>query len=291
MKCVLITGAGSYVGSSVESWLRQWPESYRVDTLDMIGDSWRAYDFRGYDAVLHVAGIVHREDSKNDPAEAELYDRINHRLAVETAQAAKTAGVKQFLFMSSASVYGITAPMGRVVTITKDTPLCPVDNYGRSKADAEKSLAALAEEGFRLAVLRPPMIYGKGCKGNYQTLSRLARKLPVFPWVENRRSMLYMDNLSELIRLLIDEEAEGIFCPQNEEYVNTCDMVNLIAHTAGKNILMIHGFGWALKLLRRMTPMVDKAFGSLCYDRELSAYPGNYCVKSFEQSVLETERE
>lgn len=291
MKRVLITGAGSYVGSSVESWLRQWPESYRVDTLDMIGDSWRAYDFRGYDAVLHVAGIVHREDSKKNPAEAELYDRINHRLAVETAQAAKTAGVKQFLFMSSASVYGITAPMGRVVTITKDTPLCPVDNYGRSKADAEKSLAALAEEGFRLAVLRPPMIYGKGCKGNYQTLSRLARKLPVFPWVENRRSMLYMDNLSELIRLLIDEEAEGIFCPQNEEYVNTCDMVNLIAHTAGKNILMIHGFGWALKLLRRMTPMVDKAFGSLCYDRELSAYPGNYCVKSFEQSVLETERE
>jgi UDP-glucose 4-epimerase len=291
MKRVLITGAGSYVGSSVESWLRQWPESYRVDTLDMIGDSWRAYDFRGYDAVLHVAGIVHREDSKKNPAEAELYDRINHRLAVETAQAAKTAGVKQFLFMSSASVYGITAPMGRVVTITKDTPPCPVDNYGRSKADAEKSLAALAEEGFRLAVLRPPMIYGKGCKGNYQTLSRLARKLPVFPWVENRRSMLYMDNLSELIRLLIDEEAEGIFCPQNEEYVNTCDMVNLIAHTAGKNILMIHGFGWALKLLRRMTPMVDKAFGSLCYDRELSAYPGNYCVKSFEQSVLETERE
>lgn len=291
MKRVLITGAGSYVGSSVESWLRQWPESYRVDTLDMIGDSWRAYDFRGYDAVLHVAGIVHREDSKKNPAEAELYDRINHRLAVETAQAAKTAGVKQFLFMSSASVYGITAPMGRVVTITKDTPLCPVDNYGRSKADAEKSLSALAGEGFRLAVLRPPMIYGKGCKGNYQTLSRLARKLPVFPWVENRRSMLYMDNLSELIRLLIDEEAEGIFCPQNEEYVNTCDMVNLIAHTAGKNILMIHGFGWALKLLRRMTPMVDKAFGSLCYDRELSAYPGNYCVKSFEQSVLETERE
>lgn len=291
MKKILITGAGSYIGTAVESWLRQWPESYRVDTLDMIGDSWRQHDFRGYDAVLHVAGIVHREDTKNDPAEAEFYDRINHRLAVETAQTAKNAGVKQFLFLSSASVYGLTAPMGRVVTITKDTPLCPVDNYGRSKADAEKSLAALAGEGFRLAVLRPPMIYGKGCKGNYQTLSRLARKLPVFPWVDNRRSMLYMDNLSELIRLLIDDEAEGIFCPQNEEYVNTCDMVNLIAHTAGKNILMIHGFGWALKLLRRVTPMVDKAFGSLCYDRQLSAYPGNYCVKSFEQSVLETEKE
>ena len=291
MKRILITGAGSYVGTSVEGWLGRWPESYRVDTLDMIGDGWREHDFRGYDAVLHVAGIVHREDSKNDPGEAELYDRINHRLAVETARAAKAAGVKQFLFMSSASVYGLTAPMGRVVTITEDTPLCPTDNYGRSKAEAERSLAALAGEGFRLAVLRPPMIYGKGCKGNYQTLSRLARKLPVFPWVENRRSMLYMDNLSEFVRLLIEDEAEGIFCPQNEEYVNTCDMVNLIAHAAGKNILLIHGFGWALKLLGRVTPMVDKAFGSLCYDRKLSDYPRNYCVKSFEQSVLETEKE
>lgn len=289
MKKILITGAGSYVGTSVENWLRQWPESYQVDTLDMIGDGWREYDFRGYDAVLHVAGIVHREDSKNDPAEAEFYDRINHRLAVETGQAAKTAGVKQFLFMSSASVYGLTAPVGNVVTITENTPLCPVDNYGRSKADAEKSLMALAGNGFKLAVLRPPMIYGKGCKGNYQTLSRLARKLPVFPWVDNRRSMLYIDNLSEFIRLLIDDEAEGIFCPQNEEYVNTCDMVNLIAHAAGKNILMIHGFGWALKLLRSVTPMADKAFGSLCYDQQLSFYPKNYCVKTFAQSILETE--
>jgi len=291
MKRILITGAGSYVGTSLESWLRQWPESYRVETLDMIGDGWKDHDFHGYDALVHVAGIVHREDSKNDPAQAELYDRVNHRLAVETARKAKEAGVKQFLFMSSASVYGLTAPMGRVVTITADTPLAPVDNYGRSKAAAENALAALADEGFRLAVLRPPMIYGKECKGNYRTLSRLARKLPMFPWVENRRSMLYIDNLSELIRLLIDGEAEGIFCPQNEEYVNTCDMVNLIAHAAGRNILMIHGFGWALKLLRQVTPMVDKAFGSLCYDRSISAYPQNYCVKSFEQSVLETEKE
>ena len=290
MKKILITGAGSYVGACVERWLAQWPESYRVDTLDMIGDGWKDHDFRGYDAVLHVAGIVHREDSKDDPAQAELYDRVNHRLAVETARKAKEAGVKQFLFMSSASVYGLTAPMGKVITITADTPLNPADNYGRSKAAAEKSLTELAGEGFCLAILRPPMIYGKGCKGNYQTMAKLARKLPVFPWVDNGRSMLYMDNLSEFIRFLIDDGAEGIFCPQNEEYVNTCDMVNLIAHANGKNILMVRGFGWALKLLRPMTNVVDKAFGSLRYDPAISAYPKPYCVKDFTQSVLETER-
>ena len=289
MKKILITGAGSYIGGYVERYLNKWPESYRVDTVDMIGESWKAQSFRDYDAVLHVAGLVHQPKTKNDPAQADLYDRINHRLAVDTARKARAEGVKQFLFMSSASVYGLSAPVGKVVTITRDTPLRPTDNYGISKAKAEASLQTLADENFKLAILRPPMIYGKGCKGNYRTMAVLARKLPVFPWVENRRSMLYMENLAEFIRLLIDDEAEGIFCPQNNEYVNTSDMVSLIAHANGKNILMIRGFGWAVKMLRPVTGMVDKAFGSLCYDFDLSRYTRDYCVKNYQESILETE--
>lgn len=289
MKKILVTGVNSYVGTSLEAWLKQWPENYQVDTVDMIGDGWKEQSFRGYDAVFHVAGIVHKEDSKNDPGQRELYDRVNTRLAVETAQKAKAEGVKQFVFMSSASVYGLTAPMGNVVMIDADTPLNPTDNYGISKANAEKQLQPLAGEDFKLAILRPPMIYGKGCKGNYQSMAKLAKKLPVFPWVNNQRSMLYIDNLSEFVRLVIDDEAEGIFCPQNEEYVNTSEMVNLIAHANGRNILMVRGFSWALKLLRPFTGLVDKAFGSLCYDRSVSAYPKHYCVKDLPQSILETE--
>lgn len=290
MKKILITGAGSYVGGSVEAYLQKWPERYRVDTLDMIGDGWKNSSFRGYDAVLHVAGIVHREKAKHDPAMAELYDRVNHRLAVETAEKARQEGVGQFLFMSTCSVYGLTAPVGQVVTITKDTPLAPVDHYGRSKALAEKGLQALAREDFRLVILRPPIIYGKGCKGNYVTMAKLARKLPVFPRVNNRRSMLYMDNLSELIRLIIDNGDSGIFCPQNNEYTNTSEMVAMIAKANGRKIWQIKGFGWALKLLSPMTTMVDKAFGSLCYDRSISDYPHNYCVATLEESILATEK-
>lgn len=290
MKKILITGAGSYVGCAVENYLRQWPESYHVHTVDMIGDGWKEESFRGYDAVLHVAGLVHQPKTKDDPAQAEKYDLVNHRLAVETARKAKKEGVKQFLFMSSASVYGLSAPVGKVVMITKDTPLRPVDNYGISKAKAEESLRVLQDGQFKLAILRPPMIYGRGCKGNYQTMAKLARKLPFFPWVDNQRSMLYMENLAEFIRLLIDDEAEGIFCPQNNEYVNTSDMVNLIAHANGKGILLIRGFGWAVKLLRPVTGIVDKAFGSLCYDFELSCYHKDYCVKTFQESITETEQ-
>lgn len=288
MKRVLITGANSYIGCSVERYLGRWQDQYQVDTVDM-RDSWREKSFRGYDAVLHVAGIVHQPGSKADPAQAELYDRVNHRLAVDTARKAKAEGVGQFLFMSSESVYGLTAPLGGTVTITADTPLSPADNYGRSKRDAEQELLALADDGFRLAILRPPIIYGHGCKGNYQTLSRLAKRLPIFPWVDNRRSMLYIENFAELVRLLIDDRAEGIFCPQDREYVNTSDLVGLIAHLSGRNMMMVRGFTWALRLLRPVTGMVDKAFGSLCYDMALSDYPRDYRVKDFITSVRETE--
>lgn len=290
MKRILITGAGSYVGMSVENHLKQWPERYQVDTIDMHGDGWRERSFHGYDAVFHVAGIVHSQKTKNDPEQAALYEQVNTRLAVETAEKAKAEGVKQFLFMSSASVYGLSAPLGKVVMITKDTPLQPVDNYGLSKAKAEEGLSALWSEEFKVAILRPPMIYGRGCKGNYCTLVKLAKKLPVFPWVENQRSMLYMENLAEFVRFLIDDEAEGIFCPQNNEYVNTSDLVNLIAHCNGRDILMARGMTWGLKLLRPVTDMVDKAFGSLCYDFALSRYPRDYCLKDLRESVQETER-
>lgn len=289
MKRVLITGANSYVGVSVENHLKKWPGQYQVDTVDMVDGSWRETAFAGYDAVFHVAGIVHLEKAKNDPAQAELYERVNTRLAIETAQKAKAEGVRQFLFMSSASVYGLSAPVGKVVMITKDTPLAPVDHYGISKRNAEEGLSTLAGENFRLAILRPPMIYGKGCKGNYVTMAKLAKKLPFFPYVQNQRSMLYMENLAEFVRLVIDDEAEGIFCPQNKEYVCTSDMVNRIAHANGRGILMVPGFGWALRLLGRFTGIVDKAFGSLCYDFALSSYPRDYCLKTLEESILETE--
>lgn len=289
MKQILITGAGSYVGESVRQYLLQWQDKYAVNTVDMIADGWQQKSFAGYDAVFHVAAIVHQPKTKDDPAQADLYDRVNHRLAVEVARKAKAEGVGQFVFMSSESVYGVSAAVEQTVVITKDTPLQPSDNYGISKKNAEESLQKLADETFRLAILRPPMIYGKNCKGNYQTLAKLAKKLPAFPWVENRRSMLYIENFAEFVRLIIDNGDSGIFCPQDDQYVNTSEMVSTIAHVNGKNIVMVRGFSWAVKLMRHVTGLADKAFGSLCYDKELSAYSENYCVKDFLEAVAATE--
>ena len=214
---------------------------------------------------------------------------MNHLLTAELAQKAKNEGVCQFLFLSSESVYGLHAPVGKTLTITADTPLNPTDNYGISKLQAEKALTALRDDHFRVAILRPPMIYGRDCKGNYRTLARLAEKLPVFPNIANQRSMLYIDNLCEFLRLLIQDEAEGIFCPQNTEYVSTSRMVQEIAKAHGKHIRLVGGCAWAMNLLSHVTPLAGKAFGSLCYDKSLSDYPQNYNIVGFEQSIAETE--
>lgn len=289
MKKILITGAHSYLGLSLEEYLSRWPEAYAVDRISVKTDSWKERSFRGYDAVYHVAALVHLDQAKDDPAQAEAYDRVNARLPVAVAQKAKREGVGQFIFVSTASVYGITAPFGKTVIIDRNTPLAPKDNYGISKAKAERGLQELEDDSFRVAIVRPPMIYGKGCRGNYNTLSSFAKKLPVFPSVENRRSMLYIENLCQLVRLLIDRQEGGIFCPQNGELVNTCRMVEQIARVHGKRILLIPGFGWALKLLRHVTSKVDKAFGSLCYHQELSRFDEDYCVVDFAESIRRTE--
>ena len=289
MKKILITGAGSYIGRSFEQYLKAWPENYQVDTVDMLDDGWREKSFAGYDAVSHVAGIAHSDSGPISPERAKLYYRVNTDLTVETAEKAKREGVKQFIFMSSAIVYGDSAPVGKDKLITAETIPVPANSYGDSKLQAEKGILPLQDDSFKVVVLRPPMVYGKGSKGNYPILSRLARKLPLFPMVENCRSMIYIENLLEFVRLMVENEEQGIFWPQNEEYSNTSRLVALIAAAHGKKMILIPGFPWALKLLSHMTGLVNKAFGSLCYDQKLSRYKQPYCIKTLKESIEETE--
>lgn len=289
MKHILITGAGSHIGTSVEAYLAKWPEQYRVDTLDMQGENWRNADFSGYDSVFHVAGIAHADTGSISEERKRLYYRVNTELAIETAEKARSAGVKQFIFMSSAIVYGNSAPPGKSKHITRETPVAPDNCYGDSKVKAENALLPMNCDDFRVVILRPPMIYGPGSKGNYPVLSLLARKLPVFPRVDNQRSMLYIRNLTEFVRLMIENREQGIFWPQNAEYTNTTRMAERIAAVHGKKLITVSGFTWALRLLGCITELVNKAFGNLTYDQSISQYRENYRIVNFEDSIQETE--
>ncbi len=262
MKKILITGANSYIGTSFENYIKQWPDAYTVDTVDMIDGTWRERSFTGYDVVFHVAGIAHIKETKEN---AELYYRVNRDMAIETAEKAKKEGVSHFVFLSSMSVYGMETGV-----ITKETMPNPKTNYGKSKLMAEQEIEKLVDDKFKLAILRPPMIYGEGCKGNYNSLIKFANKLPIFPNIRNKRSMLHIDKLCEYVKSLIDEQSEGIYYPEDENYVCTSDMVRDIAERNGKKIRLtkvLNPFVWlAMRLPGRIGSMASKAFGDLIYN-------------------------
>ena len=285
MKKILITGRGSYLGNSLKAYLEAFGNHYRVDCVSLRSGDWMEQSFRGYDAVYHTAAIVHQPRSKTDPGELARYRAVNRDLAVAVAKKAKEEGVRQFVFLSTMAVYGLTAAFGETVTITAQTPTVPTDNYGLSKLEAERALLALEGPDFRVAILRPPMIYGKDCKGNFRSLVSFARRLPFFPKVPNQRSMLYVGSLNRLVQQIIDREDRGIFCPQDPEYVNTSAMVQAIAAAQGKHLALVPGFSWAFHLLRHLTGAVDKAFGSLVYDKSLSELEEDYRIASFPDSV------
>lgn len=295
-KKVLITGANSYIGESFEKYAKEhYTANFEIDTVDMIDGSWREKDFSDYDTVFHVAGIAHADVGKVSEEVKDKYYAVNTDLAIETAEKAKKEGVKQFVFMSSMIVYGESAPYGKEKIITADTKPEPSNFYGDSKWQADKGVRALATDDFNVLVLRPPMIYGKGSKGNYPTLAKLAKKLPVFPNVNNQRSMLYIENLCEFLCQVMIVGKGGVFFPQNAEYTRTADMVKFISEATGKRIFLMNAlnpFVWlGSKVPGKIGGLVNKAFGSCCYQMSDSLYNNlDYSIVSNYQSILRAEK-
>jgi len=291
MKKVLITGKNSYIGTSFEEYIKEnFQDAFIIDTLDVKDKNWKAEDFSVYDSVFHVAGIAHSDNGKITKEKEQLYYSVNTDLSIDVAAKAKADGVKQFVFMSSAIVYGNSAPIGKEKVITKDTPVSPANCYGDSKVQAETGINKLRDNNFKVVILRSPMIYGKGSKGNYPILSKFAKKLPVFPYINNSRSMLYVENLCEFVRLMVVNDEDGLFWPQNHEYVNTSEMVQTIADVCNNKIILIKGTTLILKMLSVFVGLVNKAFGNLTYESDISEYIENYrVVSSLKESIERTE--
>lgn len=280
MKKILVTGAYSYIGTSLEKWLGQYPDNYQVDTVSMRDNMWKEKNFSPYHIIFHVAGIAH---VSSDLKMEDLYYKVNRDLTIETAKKAKLEGVKQFIFMSSIIVYGDN----NVIDI--NTIPAPSDFYGDSKLQAEEGIKHLEDEKFKVVILRPPMIYGKGSKGNYPKLAKAAQNLPLFPDIDNERSMLHIDNLCEFVKLMIDNEESGLFFPQNKEYVKTSEMVRLISQVHGKKIKLTRVLNGLLKLMGLKVRVVNKVFGNLVYDKSMSDYKMDYRIRDLGESIELTE--
>ncbi|MCM1028052.1 MAG: sugar nucleotide-binding protein [Pseudoflavonifractor sp.] len=281
MKRILITGANSFVGTSVEQWLLKHQGMYEVDTVDCKDGQWKKARLADYDVIFHVAGIAHVDPK---PDMAPLYYQVNRDLTIEIARAAKEAGVKQFIFMSSMIVYHASKSLKGTVIDSSTLP-APNDFYGDSKLQAEKGIETLASDDFKVAILRPCMIYGNGGRGNFQRLARLALRTPVFPAWHNKRSMLYIDNLSEFVRQTIDRSLNGIFHLQNREYADTVAIVRHYAKAAGHSIWISRLFCPAVWLGAFFLTPLCKMFANQYYTSDLTTYDFDYQLISFDDSL------
>lgn len=289
MKRVLITGAGSFVGTNVARWLDKSfdgdHKQFSVETVDTMNDAWKQADFSKYDVVFHVAGIAHVDPK---PEMAPLYYKVNRDLAIEVARWAKEHGVKQFIYMSSKIVYHASKSLKGDV-VTKDTVPQPNDFYGDSKLQAETGLHELECDTFKVCILRPPMVYGLGNKGNLPRLAWLATKVPVFPAWHNKRSMIHVDNLAEFIRQVILREMQGVFYPQNREYVDTVEVVRYFAKRSGKKVWISRLFNPLVAIGSLFVKRLCKMFASSYYEQEMSQYDFDYQVVAFEDSLKDVE--
>ncbi|MGV2939581.1 NAD-dependent epimerase/dehydratase family protein [Mesobacillus sp. LC4] len=287
MKKVLVTGVNSYIGTSFKKWVSQYPVKYLVETISLRDDGWKEHSFKDYDVVFHTAAIVHVKENNTDQ-----YFKVNRDLTLDLAKKAKKDGVKQFILLSTMGVYGTET--GHITNNTIPEPKTP---YAKSKYEAEQLLEELGDHDFQIAILRPPIVYGRDCPGNYSRLATLALKAPFFPNIDNERSMIYIDNLSEFVRLIIDHEVSGLYFPQNKDYVNTTELVKVIAEAHGKALKVTSIFNWAVSIVLKKSETIRKVFGSFFYDKEMPGSPGtllnsqsiDYETASFKDTIISTE--
>lgn len=254
MKKVLITGANSYIGESTQNYLLNNGD-YVVDVLDML-TNWQDYDLSSYDVIFNVAAIVHRPKEQSG-----LYYKINRDMVAELAKKAKASGVKHFIQMSTANVFGIDLGV-----MDENTPLKPYSDYGKSKLEADELLMKMCDDSFAVCIVRPPMIYGKGCRGNYPTMEKFALKSPVFPSLKNKKDFIFIDNMSDAIKFYIDHSISGVCYPRDREPVSTCKIVKTIAELNNKKIHLWGVFNPFVKLFLKLNHTLILVFGDNYYD-------------------------
>lgn len=259
---VMVVGSG-YIGKNFATYAAT--REFSVDMVDS-REGWVQKDFAGYDSVIFAAGISHRKQTVENK---HLYFAVNRDLALAVAEKAKKAKVRQFVYLSSMAVYG--KKEGEISANTKTVPRNN-DYYGASKLQAENALKNLQGSEFTVARIRPPMVYGENCSGKYAQLFKIANRLPIVPNNNNKRSMIYIDNLSEFLCKVIVCHAGGVFCPQNKKYGNTAELIKQIRRQHGKKTV-IFGACVLLRLFMAILPPVKTAYGSLYYSKDISNLP------------------
>ena len=278
----LVTGATGFVGTALCDALRQqnWDVRRALRTGhapasvedSIVGDIGRVADWsaalRDVDVVVHLAARTHviRDTAAEPRAE---YRRLNVEGTRTLAHAAQTAGVRRFIFLSSIKVNG-EATTVRPFT-ENDTPQ-PEDAYGISKWEAELALRAAAAS-METVVLRPPLLYGPGVKGNFLRLMRAIERGVPLPLgsIHNRRSVLSLGNLVDAMIVCLDHPAAAgqTYLLADDENPSTSELVRAIAAALHKRARLVAFPPQLLRIAGAVTgksAAVSRLLGSLQID-------------------------
>lgn len=285
---ILIIGKNSYIGNHIDIWMTS--KGHDVVQLDVLTEDWKNYDYSPFDSIVHVAGIVHRPDCKD----WELYKTVNTDMPIYIAKRFKSLrGAEglygQYVYFSTMGVYDARKSLHGCV-IDENTPMLDEGNsmYGKSKLMAEISLSKLQNDTLNVAFVRPPSVYGKDCKGGYISgFKSIAKLLPVIPqaYANARQSFIYIDNLCENVRIIIENNMAGKFCPQDDEIPNANRLLEVICEGIGKKYHSSKFLGLCLRLIS-FIPLINKAYGGISYSRQLSDIQNmNYVVVPFKEGM------
>lgn len=256
---VLVTGASGFVGGALIQCLVDRDQErvvattrHFVETLPdlvrqvQVSDLSQSTDWqealRGVDVVVHCAARVHVMNERSSDPLAE-FRRINVEGTMRLAQQAAAVGVRRFIFVSSIKVNGEATVLGHPFT-ANDVPM-PQDPYGVSKMEAEQGLRELSvQTGMEVVIIRPPLVYGPGAKANFASMVQWLKRgipLPLGAITSNSRSLVYLGNLVDLLRVCIDhpKAANQTFLVSDAEDVSTTEMLIRAGRAMGKKVRLL----------------------------------------------------
>jgi UDP-glucose 4-epimerase len=253
---ILITSRNSYIGNSLRSFLRD-KKDFFVNEISVRDYNWKSVSFKDYDTIIHLAAIVHKNERNYS---LKYFEKVNIDLTVDIARKAIEDGVKKFIFFSTMAVYGKTA------VIKKDSPTNPITKYGISKLKAEEALISLTSQSkITLTIIRPPMIYGVGAKGNPNILEKFSKFCCFFPETNNKRSFISIDNLINTLIQDFDNKKNSILHPQDPNYLTTFQLFSYYCSKRNIKPYPLKLIGYLIRKLFFIRSL-HKIFGNLYYD-------------------------
>lgn len=268
---ILVTGSSGFIGQYVVPLLRV--DNY-VECLSLREVHLNKFSrINKINTVIHLAGIAHQK--KYTPQDQ--YFKVNRDLAVSFAKEAKESGVHHFIYFSSVKVYGEESRK----FYDLNSECIPNDAYGQSKKEAEDMLLELQDEGFKVAIIRPPVVYGFRVKGNIAKLCHFIQKNKFIPLgdIENKRSMVYIGNLYDMLKCIVVQKASGIFIAGDRQPHSTTDLVQAIIKSSNLNRRLFSLPQSLRQLIKQIKPAIySRLFEDFIVDpmdsfRRLEYYP------------------